>query len=159
ASTLVRLIRSGTEPHVFFYGFSLPGEDTVNPQLLPARILLPLGWPTFSSRIRFFDHERFLYFPWPIRPLTDVQATLASLPVPFYGHAAKEHSLPSITARYLNGSQVTPVDLGLTNFSSVRVDRYGPAGPMPIPQQAVEGPPAPSEDGLCLTLTKDFYPE
>jgi hypothetical protein len=160
AGVLARFVRAGTEPHVIFYGFSLPGEDTVNPQLVPARLILQIGWDTFARRVRLFDHERFMFFEFPIRPLREVPATLAMLPTPFYVHVEQpEYSSPSLLARYLNASTVTPVDLGLRNFRSFRVDRFAPPGPMPLPPAVANQVPAPRDvDGLCLTFLPDVPP-
>src|SRR5262249_55915370 len=57
AAKLVALLKTEREPHVFFYGFSVFGEDSVNPQLLLSRLLLPIGYTDFMSRVRFFDHS------------------------------------------------------------------------------------------------------
>src|SRR5262249_6375715 len=136
ARKIVRLVRAGPEPHVLFYGFYVPGEESVNPQLLVSRLLLPLGWETFASRGQVFDHEDFLYFRFPIPPPGEAPGTLASLPVPFYVHVATPYySVPSLAARYLNRSQVSQVDLGLTGFTSLRVEHFARPGPMPIPRR------------------------
>src|SRR5205814_9928683 len=37
ATTAVDAIRRGSEPHLFFYGFSILGEDSVNPQMFVSR--------------------------------------------------------------------------------------------------------------------------
>jgi hypothetical protein len=157
AAHVVERVRAGHEPHVFFYGFSVGGEDSVNPQLFVSRVLLALGWDAFTARTRFFDHGNHMYFPFPIRPLGEVRAALAALPPPFFVHVREpEHDAASIVAAHLNRARVTPVDLGLRSFTSLRVDEFAPPGPIPVPPLprrlvplvALDGARAP---GFCLT--------
>jgi hypothetical protein len=158
AKMLVQLIAHGNEPHVLFYGFSADGEDSVNPQLIVSRLLLPLGYDVFSRRVSFFDHGFHMYFPFPVKPLADVRPTFAKLETPFFVHVHEpEHSASAVIAKYLNHATVTPVDLGLKTFTSYRVDAYAPPGPIPIQPLAEKAAATATNvlagygDGFCVT--------
>lgn len=155
ATTAVDAIRRGSEPHLFFYGFSILGEDSVNPQMFVSRVLLSLGWDRFARRTVFFDHGSYMYFQFPIHPLADVPATLARLESrsPFFVHVREpEYSGPAIVARWFNRAHVEPVDLGLTGLRSYRVEAWAPPGPIPIGAPAPARVVAASETpGFCLT--------
>ena len=145
AKTLVARVQQGTEPHVLFYGFTAAGEDSVNPQLIVSRLLLPLGYDVFTRRVAFFDDAFHMYFPFPVKPLADVRPTLAGLPTPFFVHVREpEHAAADVIARFLNHSVVTPVDLGLKTFVSVRVDAYAPPGSIPVRPLAAGAAPEPA---------------
>lgn len=161
ALRLVALARQGTEPHLFFYGFSASGEDTVNPQLFLSRLLLPLGYREFDRRMIFVDHMGELYFRFPVRPLADVPQVAAALPTPFFVHVLRpEYGGDAVLATYFNHASVRPVDLGLSDFASYRVEAYAPPGPIPLPPLRGDRPPllAPDEarnaDGFCLTTAQ-----
>jgi hypothetical protein len=159
ARTIVALAKRGTEGHVFFYGFSVGGEDTVNPQVLPARILLPLGLPDFTARVRFFDHKPYMYLEFPIAPLSAVGDQLARVPTPFYVYVREpEYSADSLIAKYFNGSQIHPVDLGLSTLKAFRVDQYRPAGPIPVRPLPAAGASAGDQPGFCLTAWEQDNP-
>jgi hypothetical protein len=158
AKTLVQLIKQGDEQHVVFYGFSAAGEDSVNPQLIVSRFLLPLGYGEFNRRVTFFDNSFHMYFPFPVQPLADVRPKLATLHTPFFVHVREpEQSAASVLAKYLNRATVTPVDLGLHSFVSYRVDAYAPPGPTPVrPLDAAAAAAAARAlptyaDGFCVT--------
>lgn len=153
ASIAVDAIRHGTEPHVFFYGFAVLGEDSVNPQMFVSRVLLSLGARTFAARTAFFDHGSHMYFQFPIQPLAAVPETLARLPTPFFAHVREpEYSGSAIVARWFNRARIAPVALGLTGFRSYRVETWAPPGPIPIvPGPAPRVPPAGETPGFCLT--------
>ena len=154
ADVLAAAIAREPTPHVFLYGFSALGEDPVNPQVFVARLLLQLGWETFDARVRFFDHLDHMWFAYPIRPLAEMPETLAALDVPFYLHVREpEHAADDVVATHLNRAAVVPADaFDLRAFRSFRVDRFAPAGPMPL--DPVEVDPdvlARLEPGFCRT--------
>lgn len=158
AKTLVRFMRRDDAQHALFYGFSAAGEDSVNPQLLVSRLLLPLGYAEFSRRVRFFDGAFHMYFPFPVKPLDQVRPTFASLRTPFYVHVREpEQSAAAVLAKYLNAATVTPVDIGLRSMVSYRVDAYAPPGPIPVQPlsqnvAAERRRPLPGwADGFCVT--------
>jgi hypothetical protein len=125
ARRLRAAIEAGPETHLFWYDFSVEAEDGVNPQLLPARLLLPLGYERFTRQTVFFGKQADTLEPirFPIRPLTEVGATVRGTPVPFYVHVKEpEWSAADIQATVFAGATVTPVDLGLFGFRSFRVD-------------------------------------
>jgi len=155
AMRLVELARQGHEPHLLFYGFSIAGEDSVNPQFLMSRLLLSLGYPAFRERIVFVDHRSNMYFDFPIRPLLEVSSIAEHLSVPFFLHVREpEYSVPAVLAEYFNRARVVPVDLGLRDFKSFRVEEFSSPGPIPVePLPAlVDAPQVPSEKGYCLAL-------
>jgi hypothetical protein len=154
AQRLSEAIERDPAPHVFLYGFSVLGEDPVNPQVFVARMLLALGWKTFDARVHFFDHFDHMWFSYPIRPLAEIPATLAALTPPFFVHVREpEYTAGDIQAKYLNRATVTPYDaLDLRSFRSYRVTAFRSAGPMPLPQLDVA--PQVLDDfapGFCLT--------
>jgi hypothetical protein len=155
AARIVELTRRGPEAHVLFYGFSVEGEDSVNPQVIVSRLLLPLGYPVFMDRIRFIDHSNHMYFPFPIDPLDRTDAILGGLRPPFYVHVREpEHSGESLLAKHLNNARVEPVDLGLLAFRSYRVDAWARPEPIslpPLPPDAhAHREPATGAFELCL---------
>jgi len=154
ADVLADAIAGDPTPHVFLYGFSVLGEDPVNPQVFVARLLLQLGWRTFDTRVRFFDHLDHMWFRYPIRPLPEIPATLAALPPPFYVHVREpEYSGDDVVAKYLNRAAVVPAgDLDLRSLRSYRVDAFAPAGPIPLAPVDLE--PGALDDfapGFCRT--------
>jgi hypothetical protein len=153
ADVLAEAIAGDPTPHVFLYGFSVLGEDPVNPQVFVARLLLQLGWRTFDARVRFFDHLDHMWFPYPIRPLPEIPATLAALQPPFYVHVREpEYSADDMVAKYLNRAAVVPADLDLRSLRSYRVDAFAPAGPTPLEPADLE--PSALDDfdpGFCRT--------
>jgi len=158
AITVVDAIKRGDEPHLFFYGFSVLAEDGVNPQLFVSRVLLPLGYPRFTERVRFFDHSGEMFFPFPVRPLVEVPEAMWRTRVPFFVHVREpEYSGAAVLAKYLNRARVTPVDLGLRGFQSYRVDAFEPPGPIPVqPLEAAAATRISQQsdrtvDGFCLT--------
>jgi hypothetical protein len=158
ALRLVELVRQGTEPHLLFYGFSVVGEDTVNPQFLLSRVLLALGYREFSRRVVFVDHMGANFFRFPIRPPAEVPEVAASLPTPFFVHVFRpEYSGDAVIAAYFNRARVQPVDLGLHEFASYRVEAYALPGPIPIPPLAPDRPlllapdDARNGEGFCVT--------
>lgn len=158
AATAVDLIEGGDERHLFLYGFSVVGEDGVNPQLFVSRILLPLGYDRFVERVAFFDYEDEMFFQFPIRPVGDFPDALAETPTPFLLHVREpEYSGASVVARLLNRATVTPVDVGLIGFQSYRVSAYAAPGPIPIqpPDAAtsarIAGAIPGLVDGFCVT--------
>src|SRR5262249_5638448 len=80
AITAVDLVRHSDERHLFLYGFSVLGEDGVNPQLFVSRLLLPLGYRRFTERVTFFDHASEMFFRFPIQPLAALPTALAGPP-------------------------------------------------------------------------------
>lgn len=137
AEILSRMVREGPAAHVFFYGFSVVGEDPVNPQVFPSRILLDVGWKRFDRQVRFFDHHDHMWFRFPIRPLADVDQTLRALRPPFYVHVKEpEHSAADLLATHLNRAVVARVDLGLAMLTSFEVTAFRPPGPVPVPRLA-----------------------
>lgn len=157
ARAVVSLVRAGSEQHVFVYGFSVRGEDGVNPQLFISRLLLPLGRQTFDRRIAFFDHEPRMFFRWPVRPMAQLGAYLASRRTPFYIHVFEpDHEARAIVATMLNRSRVVEVDLGLTGFRSLRVEAYAPPGPVDPPRATpavvarTQEAAAQGRPGLCV---------
>jgi hypothetical protein len=156
ARIMVDALRQGNETHVFFYGFSVLAEDGVNPQVFISRLLLPLGYRRFRDRTVFFDHQdhNLIHLPFSVLPVATVPAVMPRVPTPFYLHVKEpEYSAASIVAKYLNRARVTPVDLGLTEFRSYRVDAFEAPGPVPIPPLPAMAAIAQSDlrDGLCRT--------
>jgi hypothetical protein len=155
AEILSGMIRHRPEAHVFFYGFSVLGEDPVNPQVFPSRILLNVGWPRFDRQVRFVDYHDHMWFRFPIRPLSEVEETLRTLEPPFYVHVKEpDYSAADLVATFLNRATVAPVDLGLAMLTSFEVTAYAPPGPVPLPALAervgaadLAGAPA----GFCRT--------
>jgi hypothetical protein len=151
AAKLVALLKTEREPHVFFYGFSVVGEDSVNPQLLPSRLLLPLGYTEFMSRVRFFDHADVQFFRFPITKLSELPGALSDLPPRFYVHIKEpEYSAASILAKYFNRGHASPVDLGLETLTSYYIEDFASPGPMPIARRDTDLRRA-GADGLCFT--------
>jgi len=143
AEIVSRMLRDGSEAHVFFYGFSVVGEDPVNPQVFPSRILVNVGWKRFDRLVRFFDHASHMWFQFPIASMSDVDETLSRLTPPFYVHVKEpEHSAADLIARHLNRATVAPVDLGLEMLTSYEVTDYEPPGPMPVSPLTAEMLPA-----------------
>jgi hypothetical protein len=154
ADVLAEIIARDPTPHVFLYGFSALAEDPVNPQVFVARLLLQLGWDTFDARVHFFDHMGHMWFPYPIDPLAEIPATLATLEPPFYLHVREpEYTADDVLAKYLNRATVVPADdVDLRTFRSYRVDAFAPAGPMPLaPVGSDADVPADFVPGFCRT--------
>jgi hypothetical protein len=156
AITFLDVARQGSESHVFFYGFSAIAEDTVNPQFFFSRLLLPMGYSAFTRRVTFVDHFSNMYFQFPIKPLSAVVGVARELRPPFFVHVHEpDHSADAVIATYFNRARVSPVDLGLRDFRSYRVDAFAPPGPVPV--GPLHRPPRipfagePGADGYCLT--------
>jgi len=155
AAIVSRMIRDRPAAHVFFYGFSVAGEDPVNPQIFPSRVLLDVGWTRFDRRVRFFDHHDHMWFRFPIRPLRDVDEALRALQPPFYVHVKEpEYSATDLVAIHLNRATFSRVDLALAMLTSFEVTAFVPNGPTPVPALAE---PIAAEDlanapiGFCRT--------
>ena len=158
AKTFTDRSKEGSEPHIFFYGFSIGGEDSVNPQLFVSRILLPLGYHAFTKRITFFDHFNHMYYTFPIKHLAEVSKVINALPTPFFVHIHEpEFSAASLLTKYFNRSQISGSHLGLVLFRSYRVDSFEPAGPIPVKGLGEQAAKIPSRElanytkGFCLT--------
>lgn len=118
-------IASGPAVHLFWYDFSVEAEDSVNAQLLPARLLLPLGYERFVRQTIFFGKQADTMEPirFPMRPVETAPATIRSTPLPFFVHVKEpEWSAAEVQATFFAGATLTPVDLGLFGFRSFRVD-------------------------------------
>ena len=161
AEIVSSLARSGGRVHLLFYGFSALGEDPVNPQVLPARVLVNVGYRRFASQIHFFDHLDHMWFRFPIEPMADVRRVLAQLRPPFFVHVREpEHSAADLLAKYLNRSTVEPVALGLRGFVSYRVDDYVPAEAIVVRKLPADEKPrlANAAPGLCRTAWTPAQP-
>ena len=162
AKTFVGRAKEGGEPHVFFYGFSIGGEDSVNTQLFVSRILLPMGYQAFTKRIAFFDHFHHMYYAFPIKHLAEAPKVINDLPTPFFIHIHEpEYPVSSLLAKYFNRSQVSDVDFRLKLFKSYRVDAFEPAGPIPVKRLSRQAERITTRElanytkGFCLTTWQE----
>jgi hypothetical protein len=95
-----------------------------------------------------------MWFPYPIRPLAEIPATLAALPSPFFVHVREpEYAADDVLAKYLNRATVVPSDdFDLRSFRSYRVEAFAPAGPIPLEPVGTD-PDVPDDfsPGFCRT--------
>jgi len=149
AKLLTDMTRSSDNIHFLSYGYSKYAENTTDPAAFPERVLLNLGPKEFSEKIFFIDYKKSRYSNLPMHSLDQFVEKAASMNSGFYLHvySGKKNNpmliyahrdFPSFVRRYLNRSDLTPVDLGFHYFDSYRIENFRLPGPVEIPESRIE---------------------
>jgi hypothetical protein len=149
AQRLIELVRKGQAPHVLVYGYGAYPENTTDPQALPERLLLGLGYETFSRRVFLLDRPRCRYSCLASFPEEALPAI--AMAGPFYVHIYRDRETAFTEDLLLGSSERQPLNGQLQRFTTVLVTRYvSPVLELPRAEDILTA--GPGRPGLCLGL-------